>query len=876
MPVHTLLCDDRTISYGRTLKPNSSGKPGAVHEGPTSDPLSQLSLQDVSLIEDEAAPMMEAARRVPIQSPMLDRDELLIASEERYRVLYDTMAQGFCIIEPVLSETGEASDYRYVTANAAFETQIGATNIIGKRLRDVMPGEDEARFGVYDEVLLTGNTREFELELRKSNKVLEFHVSRLDARAHPSGTGVALLCHDVTKRRRAEKRNSALLLLGDRLRNLKQPDLIAEIAGAAIGEMLEAAQAAYAIIHADGNSATVLPPWLRDTRVKSLEGSQRFTDFGSYASRLHRGSSVVVADVGSDELTAERRDVFAGAGIEAFVNLPLMKEGRLVGMILVFDDHPRVWEDEDLAFLQSVADRTWAALQTASAEAELRALNLDLENQVETRTADRDRVWRNSQDLLCIIDQDGIILEANPAWTEILGWSVEEVVGRHHLSFSYHEDKAASGAALLTTQTERLLGHESRLLHRDGGFRWMSWAALCENTLTYASGRHVTAEKKAAAALGHAENLLQQAQKVKAMGELVGGVAHDFNNLLTPIIGSLDALVQRSSLGARELRLIDGALQSAERAKILVQRLLSFARRQPLQTRAIDLNILVTGMSDLISSTIGPQIAFVLDIETDLRPVKVDPIQIEMAVLNLCVNARDAMPGGGTLRIAATVERVEPENASKLASGEYVRLSVADTGEGMDATTIARAVEPFYSTKGIGKGTGLGLSMVDGLASQLGGTMILSSTLGAGTIVSIFLPVTEDPVAPPFNPPVEIADIRALGCILLVDDEPLVRASTADMLIDLGYTVVDVASSKEALAVIDRGVHIDGLVSDYLMPEMSGVDLAHAVRKRRPGMPTLIVSGYADTEVFASDLCLLNKPFRQSDLAAHLVRLLHR
>ena len=373
--------------------------------------------------------------------------------------------------------------------------------------------------------------------------------------------------------------------------------------------------------------------------------------------------------------------------------------------------------------------------------------------------------------------------------------------------------------------------------------------------------------------LSEAEEQLRQSQKMDAMGQLTGGVAHDFNNLLTPIVGALDMLQRKGLGGEREQRLLAGAAQSAERAKTLVQRLLAFARRQPLQPTAVDIAKLVTGMANLIGSTSGPQIRVVVETPDDLLPAKADPNQLEMALLNLSVNARDAMPEGGTLRITANEERVGAGHRSKLGAGRYVRLSVADTGVGMDEATIARAVEPFFSTKGVGKGTGLGLSMVHGLASQLGGALTIQSRRGVGTNVELWLPISEAPAETAGAVAEAAAPLTVSRTALLVDDEDLVRMTTAEMLSDLGYTVVEANTAEEALRLIRDGLRPDILVSDHLMPGMNGSDLARLVRSERPGVQVLIVSGYAESEGVAPDLARLTKPFRNDELAASLASL---
>jgi CheY-like chemotaxis protein/two-component sensor histidine kinase len=338
------------------------------------------------------------------------------------------------------------------------------------------------------------------------------------------------------------------------------------------------------------------------------------------------------------------------------------------------------------------------------------------------------------------------------------------------------------------------------------------------------------------------------------------------------VVGVLDMLQRGGVGGEREQRLIGVAAQSTERAKTLVQRLLAFSRRQPLQPVAIDLVELVKNMAGLVSSTTGPQIRVVVEVADNLPLARADLNQLEMALLNLSVNARDAMPDGGTLRISASAETVTAGEQSGLRAGRYLCLSVADTGLGMDEATLARAVEPFFSTKGFGKGTGLGLSMVHGLASQLGGALAIKSRPGLGTNVQLWLPQSEDkvetsPAAPEAEP------VRSRGMALLVDDEEAVRISTADMLADLGYGVIEATSAEEALKLIEKGAEIRLVITDHLMPGMSGADLARAVRERHPDMGLLILSGYADVDGVASDLPRLTKPFRKDELAASLAAL---
>jgi signal transduction histidine kinase/CheY-like chemotaxis protein len=373
--------------------------------------------------------------------------------------------------------------------------------------------------------------------------------------------------------------------------------------------------------------------------------------------------------------------------------------------------------------------------------------------------------------------------------------------------------------------------------------------------------------------LSQAHAALRQAQKLEAMGQLTGGVAHDFNNLLAPIMGSLDLLKRRGIGGDREKRLIEAALESAHRAKTLVHRLLAFARRQPLRPTAVDIATLLAEIKPLVETTVGSQIRLSLDVAPELPAAVADRNQLEMAVLNLAVNARDAMPNGGEVRVSARREEISAGHRAGLAAGSYVRLAVADTGSGMSEEISRRAIEPFFSTKGVGKGTGLGLSMVHGLASQLGGALVLNSSHGRGTEVELWLPLSAERPAVPTAAPAAFPVVP--GVALLVDDEDLVRSSTADMLIEMGFQVVESHSGEDALQKLARLPHLDLLVTDHLMPAMTGPELARAVRRERPRTAIVVISGYSEAADMPSDLLHLEKPFLQADLAATIARALN-
>jgi len=379
-----------------------------------------------------------------------------------------------------------------------------------------------------------------------------------------------------------------------------------------------------------------------------------------------------------------------------------------------------------------------------------------------------------------------------------------------------------------------------------------------------------TAEHAAAVAQLH------EAQKLETLGQLTGGVAHDFNNLLTPITGALDLLQRKyADSDPRSARLLSNALQAADRAKTLLQRLLGFARRQELRTEAVDIGGLVAGMRDLIASSVGPKIEVTLRCAPHLQPALIDPNQLELAILNLTVNARDAMPHGGPLTVIVEEVVMSPGSGPRLTPGLYIRLSVIDAGCGMDADALARAVEPFYSTKDVGQGTGLGLSMVHGLAAQLGGGFLLTSAPGEGTRVDLYLPVADRAAAVHARPTDEPA--RSVGrrlSVLLVDDEKIVRVATAEMVRDLGHDVMEAATGAEALALLGSGREIDVLITDYMMPGMDGGTLARRAEQIHPDLPVLLITGYTGGTDEVLHLPRLDKPFGRAEIAEALVNLL--
>jgi PAS domain S-box-containing protein len=512
-------------------------------------------------------------------------------------------------------------------------------------------------------------------------------------------------------------------------------------------------------------------------------------------------------------------------------------------------------------------------------EQALRELNANLEKRVIERAQARGRTWVLSPDLLGALNSKGYFETSNPAWRTILGWSEDEVASMSIFELLHPDDVEHTRAGFeLTLVGQPAIRFVNRYRCKDGSYRYISWVGIQEDGYVYCTGRDITAEREAEIELSKAQEALRQAQKVEAIGQLTGGIAHDFNNLLTGIIGSLALVRRRMATNNPDdiPRLMDAASAAALRAAALTHRLLTFGRRQSLDIRPNDVNRLVIGVEDLLRRTMGERIEMVCKLSDDLWTASTDANQLESALLNLAINARDAMPDGGRLTIETANVQLDQAYASlheDVQPGEYVTVSVSDTGIGMPPEVLEKALDPFFTTKPIG------LSVIYGFTKQSRGHLRIYSEVGQGTTVRLYLPrALQDAID---LKPVAIETPRGHGeTILVVEDDATVRSIISDVLRDLGYHVLTAADARFAIPLLQSQEAIDLLISDVILPHVNGRKLAETARTLRPALKVLFVSGYSEDAIVRGDLIeagmdMLTKPFALDTLGAKVYAMIN-
>jgi PAS domain S-box-containing protein len=682
-----------------------------------------------------------------------------------------------------------------------------------------------------------------------------------------------------------------LLSLDELMRPLLDAEEIIHAAAVHLGKYLHVNRCAYADVQEDQETVDVTGDY--NDSVPSVVGRYRFTDFGAECLRAMRAGEVfIVEDTETDPRTRSVLDAYRRVQVRAVVCVPLLKAGRLTSAMAVHQTHPRPWRQEDVQLVQLVASRCWVATERARVTRELRKLNENLERQVQLRTEALKRSERQLAQLvngiadcaIFMLDPSGRVATWNTGAERIKGYKAEEIIGHHFSQFYTPEDRAAGfpQRSLDAIAVNGKFEGEGWRVRKDGS---RFWASVLIDPI-YGPDRSIAGYAKITRDMTERRMMQEQlnhAQKMEAIGQLTGGVAHDFNNLLTVILGNLDTILRRApATDAKLQRAIEHATQGAERAAALTHQLLAFARRQPLNPKPTVINQLVTTFLELIRRTLPEDISVQSRLSGGVGYVSVDPNQMESALLNLAVNARDAMRGKGTLSIDTELVDLDANEVRRLGDlnpGPHAVISVTDTGCGMAPEVMARAFDPFFTTKPQGQGTGLGLSQVFGFVKQSGGTVKLQSEAGRGTTVKIYLPRIEKAA---FMDAREDADKDLRGhqeTVLVVEDEEGVRSYSIDCLQELGFNVLSAEDGQAALEIMAAHPEIRLLFTDVGLPRMNGRELADQARKLRPELPVLFTTGYSQDEMFRqgkfeSKTALLTKPFSRKRLAECVGRLL--
>jgi PAS domain S-box-containing protein len=686
--------------------------------------------------------------------------------------------------------------------------------------------------------------------------------------------GASKIARDITARRYTEmalarhaEEQAALYEFTSRL---YRADSLAVVYDAALDAILAALHCSRVSIQRfDEHGVMRFVAWrgLSDTYRRALEGQSPWPREES------NPEPVCVDDAAGARFPKKIKKMVAQEGIGALAFIPMMAHGRLAGKFMAYYEAPHAFSKDETDVALNVARQLGFAIERMQAEearrvaeAELRHLSEMLASEVEKRTLERDRIWNVSEDLLGVSNFDGNFFSINPAWTKLLGWSEDEIKSMHVSELRHPDDAAHSmaGRAQLV-QGVPTVRMENRFRHRDGSWRWIHWTMTADKGVIYAAGRDVTLEKEAAAALEQAQRQSAERQKMEALGQLTGGVAHDFNNLLMIVSGHAERLQPRLK-DPRDLRALEAIQRASTRGESLTRQLLSFSRRQPLNPIVISPAETINAVRDVLAGSLHVNIELSIEISETIWPVRVDKSEIELALVNLVLNARDAMPEGGRLSIAADNVRLGPDGVRDGLIGEFVALRVTDTGCGIPPEHLANVFEPFFTTKGA-KGTGLGLSQVYGFAGRSGGSVALASEPGRGTTVTLYLPRSHGAVEQPADE--DAGQFLAAGneTVLVVEDNDEVRTVAVSLLEQLGYRTTAVESAPVALEKLAAGAAFDLIFTDVVLPgDVDGLALARTVKSRYPGIPIVLTTGYAKIFDTEPEFPVLRKPYQLAAL----------
>lgn len=824
-------------------------------------------------------------------------DQALALSEARYGALFAAMATGFCVIEMKFDAADRPVDYRIVEGNKAFEEMTGLVDPYGKWVSEIAPGLEQHWFDLYGGVARTGEPVRFENPADIFGRWYDVQALRI---GQPGAWQVAILFNNITESKQSEMRQNALLELNDAIRDLTDAGDIAQASAQVLAKTMGVSRAGYGTVDTVAETITIARDF-NQPGVSSIAGVLSFRDYGSYIEDIKRGETVAIDDVARDPRTADTAEALRAISAGSFVNMPLMEQGRVVAMVFVNHATPRHYSDSDLRLMREVAERVRTATERARSEAALR----DSEAQF--------RVFAQSTPIQIWASwPDGSLYWFNPQVYAYMGAKPGELDGPDGWLERLHPDDRDEAVKAWTDAmaSGQVYEAEFRMRRHDGVYRafriraepvhdedgritrWVGTSADIEDFRRQSAELarfNETLEDQVAertSALMQAEEALRQSQKMEAVGQLTGGIAHDFNNLLAGISGSLELITNRIAQGrhAEVERFTVAAQGAAKRAAALTHRLLAFSRRQTLDPKPTDPNRLIRGMEDLVRRTTGPGIEVEVVAGAGLWPVLIDAHQLENAVLNLCINARDAMPSGGRLTIETGNRWIDARTAKAqdLEPGQYVSICVSDTGTGMAPEVAARAFEPFFTTKPLGEGTGLGLSMIYGFVRQSGGQVRIYSEAGEGAMICLYLPRHFGEVDDAdLIPEVEQAPRAQAGeTVMVVDDEPTVRMLVAEILHELGYQCIEASDGAAGLKLLQSGARIDLLVTDVGLPGgMNGRQMADAARIDRPDLKVLFITGYAENAVVGNGhldpgMHVMTKPFAMEALGSRIRELI--
>jgi PAS domain S-box-containing protein len=720
-------------------------------------------------------------------------------------------------------------DLRYRFISEAYARMIGRhrDEVIGKTIKEALGEAGFYTLQPYVERVLRGEEVDFECDLdfaKAGRRRLSIaYRPELDSNGTVVGWIASLL--DITEQRGAEQ-------------------ALRQLAG-----IVESSDDAIISKNLDGVIVTWNP------------GAQHLFGFSAEEAVGQSITLVIPEELRHEEPKILER-IRRGERIEHYETVRRCKDGQLVNVSLTVspmkDERGRIVGASKIA--RDISART-------KVEAELRTLSEKLEAEVERRTLERDRVWNVSEDLLGVCNFEGYFLSLNPAWTRLLGWTEDEIRSMHVNELRHPEDAPHSiEGRMQLAQGVSTVRMENRFRHKDGSWRWLHWTMTENNGLIYVAGRHVSSEKEAAAALQRAQRQTAHLQKMEAIGQLTGGIAHDFNNLLMIVSGHAQGLKSRLK-DSKDTRALQAIEMATTRGGNLTRQLLAFARTMPLNPTVINPAEAVQAIRDVLAGSMHVNIEFHIDVPETTWPVLADKSELELALVNLAVNSRDAMPDGGRISIAAENVQLKAESSPEGISGDFVALTVADTGSGIPSDLLPRVVEPFFTTKAPDKGTGLGLSQVYGFARRSDGSVTIDSQVGRGTKVTIYMPRSHADVVAPSRE--ESGRYAAVGgqTILVVEDNADVRSATVSLLEQLGYRTVEAETAAAALEILESGQNIALIFSDVVLPgHADGLELARMVADRYPRVSVVLTTGYS--KVFDADpeFPVLRKPYQMSAL----------